>query len=99
MLRYACRMTKLLLSGAGRPGRPFRPRDVTPCIAESRSSRPSASLSPCILSRDPPLSLGRSRLFGDAAWTMKLASQLGLEHTIRREDRPKLEKTDVEAKY
>ena len=45
------------------------------------------------------LSLERSRPFGDDAWTMKLASQLGLEHTIRREGRPKLEKTDVEPKY
>ena len=45
------------------------------------------------------LSLERSRPFGDDVWTMKLASQLGLEHTIRREGRPKLEKADVEAKY
>ena len=29
------------------------------------------------------LSLERSRPFGDDAWTMKLASQLGFEHTIR----------------
>ena len=45
------------------------------------------------------LSLERSRPFGDDAWTMKLASQLGLEHTNRREGRPKLEKSDGEAKY
>ena len=40
-------------------------------------------------------SLERSRPFGDDAWTIKTAGDLGLEHTIRAEGRPKQEQSDV----
>ena len=42
------------------------------------------------------LSLERSRPFGDDAWTRRTVSDLRLGHTIRREGRPKLERTNVE---
>ena len=37
-------------------------------------------------------SLERSRPFGDDGWMARAALKLGLEHTIRREGRPVLEK-------
>ncbi len=43
------------------------------------------------------LSLETSRPFGGDAWTMKLVSQLGLEHTSGREGRPKRETSEVES--